>query len=150
MADTIREQIIKAMVTQLESATFETLLGATIYRGQLLFQTEIEALPIVAVIPREEEAGVTQYGSAIMLMPVVVGAILAIEGENPSELAEAVHGELIAHAMGLSSALFQDMVYVGGGIEQYPDQLGQPLISVSITINIEYLADIGDPYNQTN
>lgn len=146
MADTIRETIIQAIVDSVDGYTFTALAGADVYRGRIRFQEQLEDLPLISVIPRQEEAGIGNYGQSLCTMEVVVGAIAAIGAANPSELAEAVHGELIKAAFRVAPADARKMAYAGGGIEQYPDELGQPLLAVSITLAVEYETDLGDPY----
>ena len=149
MADTIREKIIQDVVASMTGATYTLLNGADIMRGRVLFQEEIESLPIITIIPREEEAEIGSYGQTVCFMPVKIGALAVIGALNPSELGEAIHGELITAAMRIETGHARKMAYIGGGVEQYPDQLGQPVIAVSVNVAFEYETDIGDPYNLT-
>lgn len=150
MADTIRETIIKAIKTAMESYGFVALAGATVYRGQIYFDINLGDMPILTIIPLEEDAARDNYEKMVCQMPVDISCLVALGDANPSELGETVLGELIAAAMTISvTAPADDVVYISGGVTEYPDQMGQKALSVGIRVAVEYRTDIGNPYQST-
>lgn len=149
MADTIREGIIKSIVSALGAYSFTNLTGATVYRGRIYFDVTVEALPIIAVLPMPEEAARENYFHSVCQMPVDLLCLVALGDANPSELGEAVLGEMIAAIMTASNGNADDIVYQGGGVTEYPDQLGQKVLSVLVRVVVEYRFDLGNPYQST-
>ena len=147
MTDTIREKVILGIIANLEAGTYVELHGAQVFRGRQLFDPDTEDLPLIAVLPRMEDAERTQYGATRCRMPVDVSCLVRIGAANVSILAEAALGELIKAALASLPADADDMIYTGGGVEQYPDLLGQVVLMVGITIRVEYQFNSGDPYN---
>jgi hypothetical protein len=151
MADTIREKLIKALKTRLEGyLSFVTLSGATVYRGLLRFQETIEDLPVISIVPREEVGELQAYGESDNAMEINIYAVVALGTANPSELAEAVFGELLkAVFSGGDLTGSKAFIYTGGGPESYPDELGQPVMTIKVSVAVGYATDHGDPYNLT-
>ena len=150
MADTLREKIIAEIMTALAGyGSFAAIPSPVFSRGRQLFDPDCDPLPVVAVLPGVEEAERTRYGTTHCTMPVDISCLISIGDNNPSELGEAVLGELIAAALSSLPSDAEDMAYSSGGIESYPDQMGQAVLSVGITINVQYETDNGDPYNLT-
>lgn len=150
MADTLREKIIKHIVATLgDYGTFVAIPSPVVSRGQQLFDPDVDPLPVIAVLPGVEEAERTRYGTTHCTMPVDISCLISLGDNNPSELGEAVLGELITAALSSLPSDAEDMAYSSGGIESYPDQMGQAVLSVGITINVQYETDTGDPYNLT-
>ena len=147
MTDTIREGIIQAIVTNLEGGTYTILDDAVVYRGRQLFDPDTEELPLITVLPRLEDAERTQYGTSLCRMPIDISCLVRIDGRNVSTLAESALGELIKSAMSSLPSDADDVTYTGGGVEQYPDVMGQKVLMVGITIRVEYQFNSGDPYN---
>ena len=119
------------------------------FRGQELFDPDVDPLPVITVMPGVEEAERSRYGSTLCTMPVDISCLISFGENNPSELGEAVLGELITATLSSLPADAEDMEYAGGGILEYPDQMGQRTLTAGIVINVKYETDIGDPYNLT-
>lgn len=146
MADTIREQIIQDLVESLQGGAFTTLAGMTVYRGQLLFQEQIEALPVICVFVASEEAATNEYGGSNCSMAIGFTALVEIGDANPGMLGEAVLGELITAAFRAWPEHATHMDYSGSDIT-IPDELGQKVLAVGITVSITYRFNFGDPYS---
>lgn len=149
MADTIRKQVLTVLVQTLESATFAAIPGAGVYFGLQAFDQQNNPLPLVSVIPVIEESE-QMHGRVKNSFTVTVLAVASLGEENPGEFAEDILGDLI-------SAIFQadfgtveiiEMRYFGGGVAQYPDDFDIPLLTVEMSLMIEYETVLGDPYNQ--
>lgn len=150
MADTLREKIIAHIVSTLDNyASFISIASPTVDRGYEWYDPDVHDLPIIAVLPRPEDAERTKYGTVSCTMPVDIYCILKIGASNPSILGEAVLGELIVAALSATPPDASDMAYVNGGIDEYQDQHASSLMRIGITINITYETDIGDPYTLT-
>ena len=150
MADTIREKIIKHVLATLAGyVSFVSIPSPGVSRGRQVFDPDVDPLPVIAVLPGIEEAARTRYGTTHCIMPIDISCLISLDENNPSELGEAVLGELITAALSSLPGDAEDLSYTGGGIGSYPDQLGQAVLSVGITIDVQYETDIGDPYNLT-
>ena len=149
MADTIREKIIAGIVSTLEGyASFSVIGSPSVERGYESYDPDVHELPIIAVMPRQEEVERTKYGSYKCTMQVDIYCLIKIGTNNPSELAEAVLGELITAALSSTPSDASDMAYVNGGIDEYMD-LSKTVLTVGISIEVTFETDIGDPYNLT-
>lgn len=149
MADTIREQIIQDIVASVEGSSFTTLSGATVTRGQFFFQKTIDSLPAIVVFVEDEIGARNEYGAQNMSMEVVIDSLVEIGGNNVSELGEAVLGELVKAAFRAQSNDLEKMVYTGSQIYA-PKDLGRTVLSVRITVGVDYVTDLGDPYTLTS
>lgn len=150
MADTLREKIIGDIVNTLDSyAAFSAIGAPTVERGYEKYDPDVHHLPIIAVLPRPEDAERTQYGTTTCTMPVDIYCMIKIGNSNPSQLGEAVLGELIMAALSEIPADASDVAYVNGGIDEYLDQFGRSVLTVGITVQVTYETDIGDPYTLT-
>jgi len=97
MSNSIREQIIQAIVTKLADITttngYNTNIGALVERVRPVF--EQDELPATSVIPLPEES-VKLYGKLQSTMPVLIEASKLHEAVNPSIVAELILADLIA------------------------------------------------------
>ena len=162
MEYTIREKIIRELYDLYDEFVFESITDPTLHRGRQIFDVNIEPPPIIAILPRIEEGIPADYGMQDLKMPVDIICLAQIGEENPSELGEAILGELIACAFGketvgdlgplkyggLSTAYADSIMYRTGGIDAYPDELGQQVLHVGITVDIRYQTKAGNPYSQ--
>ena len=149
MADTIREKIIAGIISTLEGhASYSVIASPTIVRGYENYDPDVDGFPIIAVMPRQEDAQRTKYGTESHTMQVDIYCLIKIGTGNPSELAEAVLGQLILAALGSTPSDASDMAYLNGGIDEYMD-LSKTVLTVGISIEVTYETDIGDPYNLT-
>lgn len=149
MADSRRELIIREIKAAMDGYSFADLAGASVVRGQINFDANIESLPQVAILPQPEDATRDDYGHSVCIMPVDISCLIELGDNNASELGEAVLGELIQAVLSINSAYADDVVYVNGGVADYPNRLGQKVLAVGITVAVEYRFDIGNPYQQT-
>lgn len=96
MADTIREQIIAAIVEKLAEIRIDygyvTNAGKSVYRAAA--EIPSASLPAINVFPRIEES-IRQYGKQVNVMPVDVQAFALVGTTNPSETGEQLLGDLI-------------------------------------------------------
>jgi len=145
MADSIREQIIQDIVTQLG-----TLSGyGDVHRGLIYFESG--DLPAIAVLPGVETAE-KKYGEQFCVMPVAVHAIQVIgSGNNPSVVGEVALADLIDNLIGGRDNIdkVNNITYAGGGIEDYPDENEQAIV-INVNIDVEYCTNLGDPFTQTS
>jgi len=163
MEYTIREKIIKELYDLYDEFVFESISDPTLHRGRQIFDVNIEPPPIIAILPRIEEGIPADYGMQDLKMPVDIICLAQIGEENPSELGEAILGELIACAFGketegadgrpekyggLTDTYADSIMYRTGGIDAYPDELGQQVLHVGITVDIRYQIKAGNPYSQ--
>lgn len=158
---TIRELIIREIKDLYENFTFESIESPTIYRGRQVFDPDTETPPLITILPRTEES-IKEYGMSEQGMPIDIVCLARMGTENPSELGEEILGELIlcvfgknnpdvdgdpAKAGGLTLTYADSLDYRSGGIDQYPDEAGQAILHVGITVFIKYSTDMGDPYS---
>ena len=149
MADTIREKIIAGIVSTLNGYASFTVIGSpTVVRGYENYDPDVHEFPIIAVMPRQEDVERTTYGSYQCTMQVDIYCLVKIGTHNPSELAEAVLGELITAALSSTPSDVSDFAYVNGGIDDYMD-LSKTVLTVGISMEVTYETDIGDPYTLT-
>lgn len=161
-AEPIRELIVRELVELFEAFTFESMDEPAVYRGRQIFDPESEPPPLVTILPRVEDSQRGEYGASEQAMRVDVIALVRMAGENPSELGERILSELILAAFGkagedadgapekiggMSDTYADDVFYLSGGIDAYPDELGQQILHVGITIKIKYQTNIGDPFS---
>jgi len=155
MQKTIRHQIIDAVTARLtvypwQSASF------TVIPGRTVFDPTADPLPILALIPEREETTKGRYGVDDNSMPITLSAILRLnlkEGEVESaiELAEPVLGEV--HKAACQAATHPTLIdlvdsidYTGGGVDQWPGEQGQTIVTVGISLTIRYSTDTNNPY----
>lgn len=146
MADSIRELIIQEIAAEMGAYAFVNLSGVTVIRGRVNYDANIDSLPQISILPRPEEATRDDYGNSVCLMPVNIHCLVALEDYNASELGEAVLAEMIRSVMSIDSSNANDIAYVSGGVEDYPNQLGQKVLEVGIVVAVEYRFEIGNPY----
>lgn len=163
MAYTVRDQIIRELKALYEAYPFEAIGLPAVHRGRLIFDPETDPPPIVTILSRAEDSERTEYMADRRTMRVDVICLEKMGTQNPSELGEAILGELIACAFGVASedagvwtreggmtrTYADDVIYKSGGIDAYPDELGQQILHVGITLSVVYQTPTGDPYNVT-
>jgi hypothetical protein len=161
-AEPIRELIVRELVELFEAYTFESMTTPAVYRGRQIFDPETEPPPLVTILPRVEDSQRSEYGLSEQAMRVDVIALARMAGENPSELGEQILAELVLCVFGkagtdadgdpeklggMSDTYADDVFYLSGGIDAYPDELGQQILHVGITVKIKYQTNIGDPFS---
>ena len=150
MADTIRETIIKEIVATLEGfSSYSVLADPSIERGWEAFDPDVTPMPIIAVLPGIETVE-RIHGIDRCEMPVGIRSLFKFGNSNPSAIGEAALGELIVASLsGGVPTNAEDIFYSGGGVDEYPGDLGETLLNVSITVVVRYETDAGDPYTLT-
>lgn len=163
MADTIREKIIDELADLYDAFAFSAITNPAVYRGRQVFDSDTEPPPLITILPRVEQNEASDYGMHEMTMPVDVICLARMGTSNPSTLGEAILGELIKCAFGMQGLVAGKVVKVGGmtttymdsmryssgGIDAYPDELGQQILHVGITVDIRYQTNAGNPYSNS-
>ncbi|HEB83732.1 MAG TPA: hypothetical protein ENI92_01890 [Bacteroidetes bacterium] len=107
MADTIREQIITAVIAALAAIRttggYASDCGATVYRARTA--VDPDAAPFVNVFPQRETAEGDQYDQTRHVMPVKIEAAAAFAGDTAGQTAEALLGDVIECCCGDTFAL---------------------------------------------
>lgn len=133
-------QILTHLEAVLTAATWPSL-GPTVgvYRGMLFFDGDINRVPLIAIVPSiaEAEPG-AWYGVTAQSMVVDISAVRRIApDENPSEIGESILGELIKTVFSNVPIGATDIVYQGGGVDQYPE-FTHDLLTVGISVGIQW------------
>jgi len=150
MTDTIRELILRDVVTQLQKITtangYNTDCGNNVARAKMEFP--LAELPATSLIPGDESAQ-KEYGEQLHTMSLEAHALHKRGSLDISVLAEQILGDLITCLVGgqRNISRIDSLSYAGGGVEDWPGPEDQAL-SVRIGIEIGYTTVIGDPYNQ--
>ena len=159
MADTIREQIIQAIITGLGSVTtangYNTNCGGTVLRA--VSSVDPDELPVFVVWPQPEESE-RKYGESNNAMVIRIEGFMLLSGENPSVVSELILGDMIKAMTGIiggengaarmTDDLADDVAYISGGPSAYPDDGGDSMGS-SAEFQIKYCTAIGNPYSQS-
>jgi len=157
MADTIREKIINNIVGNLQQIKiindYNTDIGLQVFRGESFINTSI--LSACFVIPEQDEKEEQQeYGADRLIMPVSIIGIAkytystskTTESDNISKLGEKILGD-IRLSMGLCVDYTDEIIYVSGGIQDYPDsRQGEISVQVNCTYQIKYKTLKNNPY----
>ena len=151
MAETIREQIISAIMTRVE--TIKTANGYNSECGQSVHRAikdlETGDIPAVVVWPQIEEIE-RKYGKNTCTTQVKLEAFMAFGVINASEIQEKLLGDLVTSMTNPASPvtpLVDDLYYKEGGPAGQPDS-GEIITGVSATFEIKYTYQIGNPYAQ--
>jgi hypothetical protein len=159
MADTIREQIIDAIADRLTDFTWTAITTPSIFIGRSIFDPEVDEMPLVTMLAGQEDSERTRYGIDSITMPVSVSCLISLEdGAAVDSIAEPVFGEMkeALFAGGPIDLGFEDsgeeveafpFVYAGGGLVDYPSELGPAIINITISAVVKYETATGDPYN---
>ena len=152
MSQTIREQIIAALQTRLENYAWE-MWNPEIYVGRSIFDPDTDPLPVLTILPSVEEAARTRYGTDQITMQVDLSGLVSLaDGASVTEDCEPIFGEMRKAAFsGGEIQIGNDyvaMAYTGGGIMDYPSELGPAIVTIGVTLAITYETNIGDPYNE--
>ena len=151
MADTIREQIIKAYLVRLadwKSAGFNHNCGDSVSRATP--HVDQASLPACVLWPQAED--VTQeYHRTVCTMTFRLEALAMVdEDENISEIQEQLLGDAIKIMTDTTvtvTALIDSIEYISGGPSgaQNPEQT---ITGVFAEFRIKYETLIGNPYSQ--
>jgi hypothetical protein len=164
MSYTIRDSAIRELVALLKAYAWTAVTSPDVYRGRQVFDPDTEPPPLITVLPRIEESFRNDYGMFENSMPVDLICLAAIGVQNPSELGEAILGEMILAVYGkegtdaggdpeksggMTNTYVDDVLYRSGGIDAYPDDIGQQILHVGITVVFKYTTNAGDPFSNT-
>ena len=166
--DTIRMQLIEEIESRLNNFSWTTLTDPSVFVGRSIFNTEadpdnpdleVDPLPLFAILAGVEDTEQKRYGIDTDTMPVSITCIVSLDdGADAYAVGEPVYGEM-------KKALFADghlelgtedsgteveafpFFRTGGGIEEYPSELGPAIIKIIISAVVIYETATGDPYN---
>jgi hypothetical protein len=152
MADTIRESIIAAAMTQLAKITTANGYQYTMTtpkRGQKAI--DVSYFPVSVVFPGTEE-NEQLYSMENLTFTLRVESHRSIgSGENASVIQEKMLGDLRKNLTNPDdatwAALTDDVVYLEGGPAEQPEAEDKTT-AIYAVIQIKYVTEIGDPYNQ--
>ncbi len=149
MADTIREQIIKAILAQLAlirtAGGYNTDIGVKVRRAAI--EIPVEDMPVTNMFPFTETSRRDTYGKQSCDMLVQVRVYQVYGEDNPNEVGEPVLGDVVKCMGGLARTLPDDVEYTGGGIPEYPGPEDKSFETV-VEFRIKYRTLIGNPYAQ--
>lgn len=154
MANTIREQIILAIIAKLANVTtsngYNTNCGNNVERAKMgLSETD---LPAFVVFPAPEES-VKVHGRVKCIMPIRVEAeVLLEQNDNGSVESEKMLGDMRklmeSQTDEPTGGLADNIDYTAGGIDEYPGS-GDNRAGCVAVFNVTYKTLAGDPYRQT-
>lgn len=149
MADSIREQIVQAITSRLQSITeaggYSMTPGVV---ARAVRQFESCQLPAVSVWDQDEES-TPGYGFEARRMTVQIECFADASGDNHSQagnrLLADIKRALMSHSTPLDE-LAQDVAYEGGTIN-YPEQ-GGDIVATEQRLIFTYLETLGEPDQQ--
>jgi hypothetical protein len=158
--DTIREIIIQDFIARLAVITaangYNTDIGATVLRAQK--GVDPDELPVCDVWPQPEKSE-NKYGQSACTMSLKIEGVVKFLAENPSVVAEKILGDLKKCILSQynattsppagwnRSSYIDDIVYTGGGTDEYPDE-GSVSVGAYINVDVTYTTKLDDPYSQ--
>ena len=150
MADTIREQIIKAYLSRLSAwkTGFNHWCGNSVFRAQP--HIEQASLPACVLWPQAETV-TKEYGQNVCEATFKLEALALVEeGDNASEIQEQLLGDAIKIMTDPSvtvTSLIASAIYTGGGPQgaQNPENT---ITGISTEFTIRYRTLVGNPYQQ--
>jgi len=148
---TLRKQIIESLKTRLTEYTWSVLDAPAVYSGRTRFDPDDEPLPVVTIIAGMED-GIEQtaFRTNFRVMPLEVTALVGIEDAKEAfDIGEDIFGKLERACFSGGSLIVNEEDYFlglrGGGIVDYPDQLGAAILTITVSLEIEYETEIGVP-----
>lgn len=134
MSDTIREQIISAIIT--EAANILTANGYNISLGTNVFRAvkKFDASVALVVLPQPEESERIEYGAVLNIMPVKLEGFKD-ESTDHSKVSEQILGDLIEF---MTASTFT-MAYTSGGT--YEIEIGD-MITGAISGSTAYVCGV--------
>ncbi len=153
MADSIREQIISAIMDHLATWTtsngYNHNCGVNVYRARHFW--EISESPAASLWP-QVESNSPKYGNNYNTMPIKIEALTQYDvTENPSVIIEELLADMKKLMGQQRSATVDSMAdgvgYIEGGPEEYPDS-SVSIVGCSATFHVAYFENKNDPYSQ--
>jgi hypothetical protein len=147
-AQSIRAQILQAVGVRCQALLVplpdETSSTAEVYWARQSLRPE--ELPAVVVTPGIE-SGERSYGVDRITMPVTISLACLLGDLIAVDLGELLLAELrqkIPLTDPTLGGLAQDLRYVQGGVDDYPDQDNQALVA-AVTFEIDYETAVNNP-----
>lgn len=150
----LNTQSIRAQILQKIAMRCESLLALLPNDGDIepqIFwarqQLLPDELPAAVVTPEPESGDRSSYGSDLLTMPVTISLVCLIGLHNAVDLAEYLLAEMkgrIPLDDQTFDGLAQDIRFVQGGVNDYPDEDEQGL-SVFAVFEIDYETEINNP-----
>lgn len=151
MAISLRQKIINAVNDRLANYQWQQW-GPEVFTGRTIFDPDQDSLPVLTIVPGVEESERTRYRTDYITMPVEISGLVSLDdGADVYEICEPIFAEI-------RKAIFDggqieigddhyDITYRGGGIAEYPTETGPAIVTIGVSIAIEYETATGDPYN---
>ena len=146
MADTIRKQILDALVTHLKGEAWVISGGIGINPGKTNYKKK--ELPGISVYVGPE-IGTKETGGmqdATMEVEFKYVGLLSDSLDSGFDISEDIRGKIINSAVNCPAGLHDRIDYTGGSID-YP-ATDDEAIQISIMININYETLLLNPYSQ--
>lgn len=131
------EQILTHVDAVLTNYAWASISPKNVYRGIRFFDGGVDAVPFMAIVPRKAEATRPVYGVESSSMLVDISTVVRLTDDNPSEVGEAILGEMISAVFSNVPAGAHGFDYLGGGVDGYPDFTGD-LMTVGMTLAIAW------------
>lgn len=129
----------------LEHASWESLVEPTIFLGLTLWDPDKQSLPLITILPRIEKAKGNRYGKIECDFPIEITALIPMAYGDDAMIGVIVAEEIARHIFGARKEDWEsfpdsmiDIIYVDGGIINYPDELNPQMLTAGITINVLY------------
>ena len=148
-------KLIAAASLRLSGYAWTALTSPSFHIARRVFDYDVNPLPVISTIPSMEDAAQTRYKNNSVNLPIAFTCLLAIEdGKDVHAICEPILGEMetaLFAAGPLTIAGIDDTYfafnYLGGGVVDYPDELGPAEILITISAEILYSKVAGDPCN---
>lgn len=148
---TLRKNLINGLKTRLENYSWTVLESPSVFAGRTRFDPEEDPLPIITIIAGTEDGTEqTAYKTNFRTMPLEVTALISLEDSKEAfDIGESVFGELEKACFSGGPLIIGEDSYFfesrGGGIVDYPDQLGPAMLTITVSLELPYETEIGEP-----
>ena len=138
------EQILTHVDAVLTNYSWAAISPTNIYRGIQFFDGNLDSVPFLTIVPRKAEAGRPIYNVESSTMLIDISTIVRLVDDNPSQVGEAILGEMITAVFSNVPAGAQAFEYIGGGVDRYPS-FNDDLMTVGMTLSIGWEVTQADP-----
>jgi len=148
---TLRKTLINELKTRLETYTWSVLESPEVFTGRTRFDPDEDPLPLITIVAGiEDGTEQTAYQTNFRTMPLDVSALISIEdAKEAGDIGEDVFGELEKACFFGGPLTIADENYFldfkGGGIVDYPDQLGPAMLTITVALELAYETGFGQP-----
>jgi len=149
MADSIREQILQAIQTQLETITAANGYDNTVLTVERVRQTFFDdELPAIGIWDEAEETTL-HHNKAYQAMEVRLDAIIDAGTSNRSVALNKMRADLkkAIQSGDITFGGISNRLDINGFEPAYPDDDDNTQVTGSMTITVEYYETIDDPYS---